>query len=969
MLRILILLASIFSLTVKVNAQCITNIDFNTWMQTGDPANGNWALQNGGTTVYQSVNSQPTYYISPYDLINVDITGTFRSDDSDNDFMGFVIGFNAPLVNNTDHDYILFDWKQGYQVVNGNISYEGMTLTRVDGNIPVSGSMYEQYFFGHIGPTPPIEILATNYGTGTGWTTSIDHQFRCIYTQNRITIYIDGNLVFDVADCFKPGRFGFYNYSQPQVTYSNFNYTLGTSFDIGINNICQDDSASFVFIDVCSANFNYSVIDEMHWDFGDGNSFTNTSPNAQNINPKHLYASGGTYTVTLTTTDQNGCQDVTTETITVYDLPNAQISVPDACFNSNSEFENLTTAGDGNITQWIWNRGDNTTSNAFDFNYLYADSGVYNIELIVIDDNTCTDTTSIQHTVHPLPQVSSQEYNLSCFESGDGEIHPMMAGGNTPYTYAWSDNSSDSIADNLIAGTYTITVSDVNSCTGTATNTVSQPNPLEIVVSTSDYNGYEISCYNFSDGEISIASSGGTTPYQYDWNSGQFSSNPINNLSEGNYNLVLTDANNCQLDSIITLSQPDSLYATTNISQYNGGWEVSCAQSTDGSIDISTFNGVSPYQYNWNNGQFNSQDINFLPVGTYTLELEDLNGCLFVDSFTLEAPDSIENTLTTSEYVGGWGVSCFEANDGSITSNSTGGTQPYNYTWSNNAGNNSSIANLEAGTYTLTITDDNGCEFIDEATITEPDELTASSSIENITCYDYMDGSFEVYVSGGTEIYSYAWSDSSINSSYRVDLEPGTYTVTITDTNNCQTSIYNTISQPDSMGVWVPDSMEIIYGGIAEIEALYKENGRANYFNWTPEQDLNCYDCPEIEASPLENIYYTVEFFDDYGCSVKDSIFIKADEKIFYAPNAFSPNNDNNNDFFTIYSSGVRLFKMRIFNRWGEMIFLTEDIETGWNGVNTNGSIASEGVYIYTAQLIYFDGQVDKIEGSVSLFR
>lgn len=970
MCRVLTLLTGcLFLFFFNANAQCITNVDFNTWSQAGNPNNGDWTIQSGGTTINQSINGDPTYFVSPFNLINVEITGTFRSDNADDDLIGFVIGYNAPFTNNTDHDYILFDWKQGQQTVNGYLSEEGMTLSRIDGTITGAGNTYPQYFFGHTGPNPPLEVLGTHYGAGTGWTRSNDHQFRCIYTQNRITIYIDGNLVFDVADCFKPGRFGFYNYSQPDVTYSNFNYTLGTSFDIEANNICQNDSASFVFIDVCGANFNYSVIDEMEWDYGDGNTYTNTSPNAQNINPKHLYTSGGTYTVTLTTTDQNGCQDVATETITVYDIPDAQISVPDVCFNNDSEFENLTTAGDGNITQYTWDRGNNTSSSAFDFNYQYPDSGLYTIELVVEDDNTCTNTATIQHTVHPLPEVSSQEYDLSCFESDDGEIHPIISGGNTPYNYLWSNNSNDSIADNLTAGTYTITVSDVNSCTGTATNSVTQPNPLEIVVNTSDYNNYEISCYNFSDGEISIASSGGTSPYQFDWNSGQFSSSSINNLPEGTYNLILTDANSCQLDSTIVLTQPDSLYATANIPQYNGGWEVSCAQSTDGSIDISTFNGVSPYQYNWNNGQFSSQDINTLSAGTYALELEDLNGCIFIDSFTLEAPDSLENTFTTSEYIGGWGVSCFEANDGNITSSSTGGTQPHSYVWSNNAGNNSSISNLEAGTYTITITDDNGCEYIDEATITEPDELTATSSIENITCYNSQNGIFDVFASGGTETYSYNWSDSSMNSSSRTNLEPGTYTVIITDTNNCQISIANTLTQPDSMGVWVQDSMEIIYGGIAEIEALYQENGRINYFNWTPEKDLNCYDCAEVEASPLENIVYTVELYDDYGCSAKDSIFIKADEKILYAPNAFTPNNDNNNDFFTIYSAGVRLFKMRIFNRWGELIYLTEDIESGWNGMNTNGDIAPAGVYVYTAQLIYYDGQVDKVEGSVSLFR
>ncbi|MEX2589008.1 MAG: PKD domain-containing protein, partial [Chitinophagales bacterium] len=281
----------------KLTAQCITNVDFNNWNQAGDPANGNWTVQSGGSQIYQSINGQPTYFLSSFDLINVEITGQFRTDNGDDDFMGFVIGFNDPIGNNTDHDYILFDWKGVAQTYLGNHAPTGMTLSRVQGNIPVSVPVYAQYFWGHANSIPPLEVLDTHYGAGLGWVQGVDHDFRCIYTPTNIKIFVDGNLIFDVDDCFKAGRFGFYNYSQPQVTYTDFTYELATAFQVEEQNICLVDSASFIFIDACAANFNFNLIDEMEWDFGDGNSYTNSNPDAQNINPKHLYTAPGNYQV------------------------------------------------------------------------------------------------------------------------------------------------------------------------------------------------------------------------------------------------------------------------------------------------------------------------------------------------------------------------------------------------------------------------------------------------------------------------------------------------------------------------------------------------------------------------------------------------------------------------------------------------------------------------------------------------
>lgn len=210
-------------------------IDLGTWTQEGTSGNGNWIVATGGASVNQTINGDPTFFVSPGNYINTTFNGKFKvNTTSDDDFIGFVFGYNSPLDNDVvnDFDFFLFDWKQGDQSWGGYLAYEGFTLSRVNGTI----TDYGPGFWGHTDNPPAFDVLDTDYGSTRGWADNTEYEFTLLYQTNRIKIdikggtgdFVDGQTIFDVTPgdvglgAFQDGRFGFYNYSQSNVNYQGF---------------------------------------------------------------------------------------------------------------------------------------------------------------------------------------------------------------------------------------------------------------------------------------------------------------------------------------------------------------------------------------------------------------------------------------------------------------------------------------------------------------------------------------------------------------------------------------------------------------------------------------------------------------------------------------------------------------------------------------------------------------------------
>lgn len=223
-MKLKITAAAVLAAAASLAGAAEVAIDLGGWSKLGPAANGNWVVAPGGTSVTQTINDDPTFFVGPDSYIDTVLRGKIRvGTSSDNDFVGFVMGYNAPAGTGSDMDYVLLDWKQGDQSNGGFLAREGFALSRVNGTI----ASYLPGFWGHT-DSAEFDVLGTNYSSTLGWADNIEYSFEISYRSDRVTVNVSGGAfatpttVLDVAGTFPEGRFGFYNYSQASVTYSGF---------------------------------------------------------------------------------------------------------------------------------------------------------------------------------------------------------------------------------------------------------------------------------------------------------------------------------------------------------------------------------------------------------------------------------------------------------------------------------------------------------------------------------------------------------------------------------------------------------------------------------------------------------------------------------------------------------------------------------------------------------------------------
>jgi hypothetical protein len=208
-----IIILFLFFVSISTLYGQLTPVKLHEWKHEGLPANGNWTISTDSTSVKQTVNDEPTFFVSPDTFENVTIRGSFFVDGSDNDYIGFVFGYLRPDSAEEYFDFYLLDWKGGTQAG----AEEGFTLSKVLGYVNVgSGTNTAHPYWDHEDTTQTV--LGTNYGDN-GWNRGDVYNFELIYESNRVRITIDTTQIFDISGEFRPGRFGFYNYSQPGVNY------------------------------------------------------------------------------------------------------------------------------------------------------------------------------------------------------------------------------------------------------------------------------------------------------------------------------------------------------------------------------------------------------------------------------------------------------------------------------------------------------------------------------------------------------------------------------------------------------------------------------------------------------------------------------------------------------------------------------------------------------------------------------
>ena len=383
-----------------------------------------------------------------------------------------------------------------------------------------------------------------------------------------------------------------------------------------------------------------------------------------------------------------------------------------------------------------------------------------------------------------------------------GFIDLTVNGGNPGYTYSWSNGAVTQNINTLIGGNYIVTVTDVNGCQSSSAVFLTQPvNLTQTITATAFPSGTNISCFGLSDGNINLTIGGGTPGYTYLWNTGA-TSEDLSGLPFGTYSVVVTDANGCQITSSITLVQPPALGQSITATVYQSGTNISCFGLSDGNIDLSIIGGNPGYTYSWSNGS-TTQDLTNIPAGTYSVTVTDLNGCSIPSSITLTQPTALTQGITAVTYPSGTNISCFGLNDGSIDLTIGGGNPGYTYVWSNGAATQD-LTTLIAGTYSVIVTDVNGCSIPSSITLTQPTALTQGISAftypsgTNISCFGLNDGSIDLTIGGGNPGYTYVWSNGAITQDLTT-LIAGTYSVIVTDVNGCSIPSTITLTQPTAL--------------------------------------------------------------------------------------------------------------------------------------------------------------------------
>lgn len=590
---------------------------------------------------------------------------------------------------------------------------------------------------------------------------------------------------------------------------------------------------------------------------------------------------------------------------------------------------------------------------------------------------TVTSTTGCEYSgmynIIDAPELVVSQFDfldLQCGSNTLATIEVLPEGGAPPYIYDWGNGPSPNpVLEQVGPGNYAVTVTDNGGCI--AEGSIEVEAFPELVVTASQI---EPSCIGGQTGVAQVDISGGNPNYQIQWDDPLSQTTELaNGLAAGTYTILVTDANDCQVNTSVIISEVQVLELDFDQS------DASCSGENDGSATVIVSGGGPSYNYAWDDPQNQTQATatNLLP-GTYTVTITDQDGCMNVGQANLSDAPGMSIEITTEN------ISCFGENDGRATVSVEGGTPNYSYHWLPPInGTTHEISHLAPGTYTVLVSDANGCEQTVEFSITEP------ASIEILPgewtfpdCDNNWPATASVVVSGGHPPYRYLWETGDTSATV-ASYEAGFYQVRVSDQNDCEEVGEAEIQVFEfdlmNLGLTTDPERGTSYLCIGdEIELQLEANNELRSIHWNTTAQLDCYDCLVVNTHLLEATTFEVQVEDIYGCPGDAYTFIVVNPECgVYIPNVFSPNGDGINDLFYIASkSGELMIKsFLIFDRWGALVYSgctdcpINDPNHGWDG-QYKGKAASVGVYVYAIELAV-PGQAAPIllKGDITLVR
>ena len=528
-----------------------------------------------------------------------------------------------------------------------------------------------------------------------------------------------------------------------------------------------------------------------------------------------------------------------------------------------------------------------------------------------------------------------------------------------------SDASGVIILSSLTGGSLTVTIEDPSTgCFDTTSTNVEQNVNFTLTLSSTTP-----TCLGDDNGEASVLVNGGLQPFTFLWDdpAGQ-ATDTAWNLTAGTYSVQVSDGQGCFDNGSITVPEGDSVLVSIL------GSDVTCNGAFDGQAVANVNGGTSPYLYQWSNGEDSSAVIELGP-GTISVVVTDAQGCLGTASTLLNEPNGI--TYQASIIA----PNCNDPLSGSISLSIQGGLSPYNVLWSDGI-SGPSRNNLGQGLYDAIITDNNSCQtpfstFLDGATGPEITSIDVDSS----GCIGSSTGQIQILgVTGGVPPYQYS-IDSGLtyqSSAVFTNLPSGTYGLSVEDVDGCRSMPFGSVvsSTPNVILEVIPSDTTITLLDTLALELviqfpdIYEDTLLSNIV-WSPAEGLDCSDCLSPMLIP-EQTYYDFEVSASYPnnpCVIPALAAITVDNNLnVFIPNAFSPNGDGVNDFFKVYGERIVSHELIITDRWGEIVFVGNQQEPGWDGT-WKGKALPPNTFGYLFKGRFADGQEIDVKGSFLLIR
>jgi len=676
-----------------------------------------------------------------------------------------------------------------------------------------------------------------------------------------------------------------------------------------------------------------------------------SSPTGQN--PVNLCP--GTYTVTVTSTDGQ----VATATGTVngassaVSISNADVSLLSLPTSNDGSINLSVTGGFGNYT-YNWSNG--TTANPA----TGLTAGSYSVT--VTDQYGCS-VVGGPYVVFfsTSPMSLSVDGSAVCIadSSNGGTLTIDVTGGLAPFDFTFAgpdvidpvqnDQDGHLSISGLTPGSYSVTVTDA--APGTFNQTLTFTDDIRLI--DLDISPITITpATNGSNGAIDINVSGGNQVYSFVWNNGA-TAQDVFGLAPNTYGVVVTDANGCieEFTGIVV----GQFTATSD------GVMNDCPNDSNGSLTVQPHGSLNaPFTYHWSNNE-TTQTIDNLPVGTYSVTITDTLNTSIVTSFDVTSLSNLGAQIDQVSF-----INCYGDNTGGAMVTPSDGMVPYNYEWDNGIFLNE-IFDVPAGTYSVTVTDGVDCQVVEQINIPQPPQLNANVTTDNGADCTEGNGRATASVTGGAAPYSYSWDDPlGQNGKTAILLNPGAYTLTVTDDNGCQetaNAIIDPITPLIIEGLSVPDS------GGPDGEAI------ANVVSGTPPYNFVWRDYTVTDSILTELLpkLYFVKVTDANGCEELVTIQVEDATICLEASAIITPEGDGFNEEFKLgclsrYSNN----RLEIFNRWGQQVFIANNYSNDnlWRGTNRRGNEVPDGVYYYVFE--YTDpvsGTQQTQKGAVTVLR